>query len=104
MARARPSPSLALRRLSSLDRSWALSDASRARQASGFGVNGSVGRCHAFWMEFRKCMSEADTPRTCFPLREDYLECLHHRKEARRLAAPLSEHLLCSAAFERLER
>ena len=51
--------------------------------ASGFGVKGARGRCHAFWIDFSACMSEADTPASCAALREDYLECLHHRKEAR---------------------
>jgi hypothetical protein len=51
--------------------------------ASGFGVKGTRGRCHPFWMDFSKCMSDADTPSACAALREDYLECLHHRKEAR---------------------
>jgi hypothetical protein len=30
-----------------------------------------------------QCMAEADDPRNCFEKREDYLECLHHRKEVR---------------------
>jgi NADH dehydrogenase (ubiquinone) Fe-S protein 5 len=51
--------------------------------ASGFGVKGTRGRCHAFWQDFSACMSTADTPSACFALREDYLECLHHRKEVR---------------------
>jgi len=53
--------------------------------ASGFGVKGTRGRCHAFWQDFSKCMTDAPSPFTCTALREDYLECLHHRKEARPL-------------------
>ena len=56
--------------------------------ASGFGVKGNKGRCYDFWMGFSKCMSDADHPAACAALREDYLECLHHRKEARARAPP----------------
>jgi len=56
--------------------------------ASGFGVKGTQGRCYAFWMDFSKCMSETAHPHACFALREDYFECLHHRKEARGLRRP----------------
>ena len=28
-----------------------------------------------------QCMSDTDDPRKCHSYREDYLECLHHRKE-----------------------
>ena len=31
-----------------------------------------------------QCMSTADSPTECANLREDYFECLHHRKEIRR--------------------
>jgi hypothetical protein len=65
----------------------------RAAMASGFGVKGNKGRCYAFWMDFSKCMSEADHPTSCAALREDYLECLHHRKEARRRPAPPADGL-----------
>ena len=34
-----------------------------------------------------KCMSTADEPTECFKLREDYFECLHHRKEIKRINA-----------------
>jgi hypothetical protein len=63
--------------------------------ASGFGVKGNKGRCYAFWMDFSKCMSEADHPTSCAALREDYLECLHHRKEARRRPDPPADGLAC---------
>lgn len=49
--------------------------------SSGFGTSGGEGRCHAFWQDLRKCMTEAAQPAVCAPMREDYLECLHHRKE-----------------------
>eukprot|EP00690_Seculamonas_sp_ecuadoriensis_P001321 EC814525.1.p5 GENE.EC814525.1~~EC814525.1.p5 ORF type:complete len:75 (-),score=25.12 EC814525.1:356-580(-) len=53
--------------------------------SSGFGVKGGQGRCFPFWMDFAKCMSDADTPAKCTLQREDYLECLHHKKELTRL-------------------
>jgi len=31
----------------------------------------------------RQCMRETDDPRKCKERRDDYLECLHHRKEVR---------------------
>lgn len=40
-------------------------------------------RCYPIWMDFSKCMAEADEPKQCKDFRDDYLECLHHRKEAR---------------------
>ena len=33
-----------------------------------------------------QCMSKTDDPMKCRPLRDDYLECLHHRKEVRPIA------------------
>jgi hypothetical protein len=57
--------------------------------ASGFGVKGTRGRCHAFWMDFSACMSDAAQPAACAALREDYMECLHHRKEARATWQPV---------------
>jgi len=32
---------------------------------------------------FPQCMMETDKPSKCAELREDYFECLHHRKEVR---------------------
>lgn len=32
-------------------------------------------------MDFSECMSETDDPAKCRMLRDDYLECLHHRRE-----------------------
>ncbi|EIE25824.1 fiber protein Fb14 [Coccomyxa subellipsoidea C-169] len=53
--------------------------------ASGFGLTGAPGRCYPNWMDFSKCMEDTDDPRKCHAYREDYLECLHHRKEFARL-------------------
>ena len=46
----------------------------------------SRGRCYAVYMDFSECMSKTDDPRKCNDYREDYLECLHHRKEVRGVA------------------
>ena len=53
--------------------------------ASGLGVFGGRGRCHPFWTDFSECMSKADVPSDCKEMREDYFECLHHRKEFARM-------------------
>ena len=59
--------------------------------ASGFGVNGTTGRCFPFIQDFVRCMSENESPLDettgCRPLRDDYLECLHRTKEGNRLLA-----------------
>jgi hypothetical protein len=34
-------------------------------------------------MDFSECMSKTDDPKKCADYRDDYLECLHHRKEVR---------------------
>ncbi|MBA0708638.1 hypothetical protein Golax_023735 [Gossypium laxum] len=49
--------------------------------ASGWGINGTKGRCYDFWVDFSECMSRCREPKDCALLREDYLECLHHSKE-----------------------
>lgn len=57
--------------------------------ASGFGVNGTLGRCFPFIQDFTSCLAENATPADevtgCKALRDDYLECLHRTKEASRL-------------------
>jgi NADH dehydrogenase (ubiquinone) Fe-S protein 5 len=55
--------------------------------ASGFGIKGGPGRCSPLWMGFSECMATAEEPRACKDLRDDYLECLHHRKEYAQLNA-----------------
>ena len=32
-------------------------------------------------MDFSECMTTAEEPKACKDFRDDYLECLHHRKE-----------------------
>eukprot|EP00884_Botryococcus_braunii_P022576 jgi/Botrbrau1/9001/Bobra.0148s0104.1 len=61
--------------------------------ASGFGNKGSTGRCYYFWLDFRECMSTTDDPKKCAWKREDYLECLHHRKEFTRRNMIYREYL-----------
>ncbi|CAM6081692.1 unnamed protein product [Calypogeia fissa] len=55
--------------------------------ASGFGIHGGKGRCYDFWMDFSECMSRCAVPAECAAAREDYFECLHHRKEYSRVDA-----------------
>jgi hypothetical protein len=49
--------------------------------ASGFGINGKKGRCYDVWMDFSDCMTHCVMPAECTARRDDYFECLHHRKE-----------------------
>jgi hypothetical protein len=35
-------------------------------------------------MDFNECLSKTDDPKLCRDYRDDYLECLHHRKEVGR--------------------
>ena len=58
--------------------------------ASGFGSRGSVGRCYSFWTDFSRCLASAETPSDCKLQREDYFECLHHKKEFTALNAQAS--------------
>jgi NADH dehydrogenase (ubiquinone) Fe-S protein 5 len=55
--------------------------------ASGFGVNGKKGRCYDVWMDFSDCMTHCVMPAECTARRDDYFECLHHRKEYSRMNA-----------------
>mmetsp|Transcript_11869 Transcript_11869/g.15531 ORF Transcript_11869/g.15531 Transcript_11869/m.15531 type:complete len:80 (-) Transcript_11869:178-417(-) len=55
--------------------------------ASGWGVKGSVGRCYPFWTAFTECLEKAETRTACLDFRDDYLECLHHKKEGARMVA-----------------
>ena len=59
--------------------------------SSGFGARGRTGRCYPFWQDFVACMSTADSPKECYTLREDYSECLHHKKEYTRMNRILLE-------------
>ena len=41
------------------------------------------------YLVFAQCMSNTDAPYKCRDLRDDYLECLHHRKEVSSTPGPL---------------
>jgi hypothetical protein len=50
--------------------------------SSGLGLKGNVGRCYYFFEDFAGCMKTSEEPiKQCLALRNDYLECLHHKKE-----------------------
>jgi NADH dehydrogenase (ubiquinone) Fe-S protein 5 len=59
--------------------------------ASGVGVNGGPGRCYGMWLDFTRCLADADVPSECQSNRDDYIECLHHRKEMGRMRAVADE-------------
>ncbi|KAH8828738.1 hypothetical protein DL96DRAFT_1463138 [Flagelloscypha sp. PMI_526] len=52
--------------------------------ASGLGYNGGPSKCFEYWQTFQNCymvaVREGDIS-PCGPLAEDYMECLHGRKE-----------------------
>jgi len=51
--------------------------------SSGYGLRGGIGRCYPFFADYKECL-KTETKRdgsTCMPQREDYFECLHHKKE-----------------------
>ncbi|KAI5853377.1 hypothetical protein BZA05DRAFT_395862 [Tricharina praecox] len=55
--------------------------------ASGYGLNGGVGRCYPYWQDFLACyvINTSETSNEnrwrCAPQKNDYYECLHHHKE-----------------------
>ncbi|KAF8137464.1 hypothetical protein EV363DRAFT_1581078 [Boletus edulis] len=61
--------------------------------ASGFSYTGGRSRCFAYWQEFQKCYAQVDAPQECKLQAEDYLECLHHRKEIARANAVKAEFI-----------
>ncbi|XXQ29816.1 NADH dehydrogenase [ubiquinone] iron-sulfur protein 5 [Plasmodiophora brassicae] len=49
--------------------------------SSGLGAHGSTGRCFLFWNAYSKCLRSATVPhKDCILERDDYMECLYHRK------------------------
>jgi NADH dehydrogenase (ubiquinone) Fe-S protein 5 len=52
--------------------------------ASGYGLHGEVGRCFPFFIDLCECMLKADAPEQCDDYREDYKECLWHKKQLAR--------------------
>eukprot|EP00639_Heterosigma_akashiwo_P002266 CAMPEP_0194584010 /NCGR_PEP_ID=MMETSP0292-20121207/16749_1 /TAXON_ID=39354 /ORGANISM="Heterosigma akashiwo, Strain CCMP2393" /LENGTH=78 /DNA_ID=CAMNT_0039438879 /DNA_START=41 /DNA_END=277 /DNA_ORIENTATION=+ len=59
--------------------------------ASGWGIKGSVGRCYPFWNAFTECVEKAEERKDCLIFRDDYMECLHHKKEGARMEAIAAE-------------
>ncbi len=54
----------------------------------GYGKNGGRGRCYVFWRDLLMCVQQAeyankDHTKQCELDREDYIECLHHKKLVR---------------------
>lgn len=50
--------------------------------ASGLGLKGTVGRCFYYFEDFTVCMKTDNEPlKNCLSARDDYLECLHNKKE-----------------------
>ena len=49
---------------------------------TGYGVDGTRGRCYTLWMDFMACAAKRGSygADVCQNEREDYLECLHHAK------------------------
>ncbi|KAI9226665.1 MAG: hypothetical protein DHS80DRAFT_32529 [Piptocephalis tieghemiana] len=52
--------------------------------SSGYGNNGGRGRCYPFWQEFNKCYVQAEGPKECLDLQDDYFECLSRAREIKR--------------------
>lgn len=51
---------------------------------SGVGLYSAKGRCHEYWMRVIVCNNNTSFPqRDCVNDVEDYLECLHHKKEVK---------------------
>jgi len=53
--------------------------------SSGYGAYGGTGRCYKFWTILRDCVNENTDKSVCKPAGEDYIECLHHKKEFDRI-------------------
>jgi len=44
-------------------------------------LSGGPSRCYQIFNNYRSCMNERVDPIVCWAFREDYFECLHHKKE-----------------------
>lgn len=51
--------------------------------SSGYGAKTKNGRCFPLWINFQKCMSRSIDPVAsgCKAAADDYMECLHRRKQ-----------------------
>jgi len=56
---------------------------------SGWGLNGSVSRCHHFFQALKECKVNPNPKRkgkpVCLVEKLDYFECLHNKREALRI-------------------
>lgn len=55
----------------------------RAQRRAQLGWTASKARPRPAPCRALQCMSKAEDPKDCKDFRDDYLECLHHRKEVR---------------------
>ncbi|KAF1350944.1 hypothetical protein BDV97DRAFT_295108 [Delphinella strobiligena] len=75
--------------------------------SSGYGLSGGPGRCFPFWQEMLACYvvntnaEDQEGKKKCYPMLEDYYECLHHRKEAARVHALQAAYRKQLAAYPR---
>ncbi|KZV84195.1 hypothetical protein EXIGLDRAFT_727550 [Exidia glandulosa HHB12029] len=69
--------------------------------ASGYGYSGGRGRCYPYWQEVIKCYQSVGEPSECRLQADDYLECLHHRKEIARAKLIQSEFIKHAAHLDR---
>mmetsp|Transcript_53925 Transcript_53925/g.148707 ORF Transcript_53925/g.148707 Transcript_53925/m.148707 type:complete len:93 (-) Transcript_53925:246-524(-) len=53
--------------------------------ASGYGTHTPIGRCFPLWTEFSDCVGASADRNDCKDFLEDYMECLHHKKETARI-------------------
>jgi hypothetical protein len=51
--------------------------------SSGYGLKTKTGKCYGEYMDVKKCAVHARDPRICNPIHEDFLECLHNKKEVK---------------------
>uniref|UniRef100_M4B8G7 NADH dehydrogenase [ubiquinone] iron-sulfur protein 5 n=1 Tax=Hyaloperonospora arabidopsidis (strain Emoy2) TaxID=559515 RepID=M4B8G7_HYAAE len=59
--------------------------------SSGFGFKGGEGRCYQFWKTVEQCSKDTEVSGQCGKQVEDYLECLHHRKELTRMNVVIAQ-------------
>mmetsp|Transcript_44062 Transcript_44062/g.65356 ORF Transcript_44062/g.65356 Transcript_44062/m.65356 type:complete len:82 (-) Transcript_44062:179-424(-) len=65
--------------------------------ASGWGLRGGVSRCYPFFAMYMNCIQESkseEKPVECIPYGEDYMECLHSRKEWTHVEAVVKQNEL----------
>eukprot|EP00170_Pyropia_yezoensis_P004489 contig_18351_g4502 len=59
--------------------------------SGGIGTRGTAGRCYSLWIDYSQCVDGATVPTACLAARDDYVECLHHHKEFKRMKAVAAE-------------